>query len=245
MRRAVISPIFTKNDKTLLENWRPISLPNTDYKILTKALTNRLKGVINSLVEAVQTGFIPERLIQTNISTVSLRDLIDYTEQRVEVGRWSFKIAKRPTADWKYLSSKRPWSFSGYRNPSSSKLKQSTKIPYSGSWVQRTVSRFFEVSRGVHQGCPLSPLLYVLGAEILARAMRESKKKKKSKVYRPARTMPDQRFKMSQLADDTALGVESEEEIQWSGENNLALWKGIRSKTEQGENVCHGTRRVE
>ena len=58
-----------------------ISLPKTDYKILTKALTNRLKGVINYLVEADQTGFIPGRLIQTNISTVSLRDLIDYTEE--------------------------------------------------------------------------------------------------------------------------------------------------------------------
>ena len=79
MRRAVISPIFKKGDKTLLENWRPISLLNTDYKILTKALTNRLKGVVNSLVESDQTGFIPGRLIQTNISTV--RDLIDYTEE--------------------------------------------------------------------------------------------------------------------------------------------------------------------
>ena len=57
MRRAVISPIFKKGDKTLLENWRPISLLNTDYKILTKALTNRLKGVIISLVEPDQTGF--------------------------------------------------------------------------------------------------------------------------------------------------------------------------------------------
>ena len=66
MRRAVISPIFRKGDKALLENWRPISLLNTDYNILTKALTNRLKGVINSLVEPDQTGFIPGRLIQTN-----------------------------------------------------------------------------------------------------------------------------------------------------------------------------------
>ena len=79
MKRAVISPIFKKGDKTLLENWRPISLLNTDYKILTKALTNRLKGVIDSLVEPDQTGFKPGRLIQTNISTV--RDLIDYTEE--------------------------------------------------------------------------------------------------------------------------------------------------------------------
>ena len=79
MRRAVISPIFKKGAKTLLDNWKPISLLNTDYKILTKALTNHLKGVIISLVESDQTGVIPGRLIQTNISTV--RDLIDHTEE--------------------------------------------------------------------------------------------------------------------------------------------------------------------
>ena len=69
------------------------------------------------------------------------------------------------------------------------------------------VSRFFEVSRGVRQGCPLSPLLYVFGAEILARAIRANKKKIKG-----IPTGKNQRFKISQFADDTALGVESEEE---------------------------------
>ena len=54
------------------------------------------------------------------------------------------------------------------------------------------VSRFFEVSRGVRQGCPLSPLLYVLGAEILARAIRENKK------IKGVPTGKNQRFKISQ-----------------------------------------------
>ena len=70
------------------------------------------------------------------------------------------------------------------------------------------VSRFFEVSRGVRQGCPLSPLLYLLGAEILARAIRENKK------IKGIPTGKNQQFKISQFADDTALGVESEEETK-------------------------------
>ena len=207
MRRAVISPIFKKGDKTLLENWRPISLLNTDYKILTKALTNRLKEVIISLVEPDQTGFIPGRLIQTNISTV--RDLIDYMEETT--GRSGALIF----LDWEKAYDRLERSFLekamvffGIPEPFIKQVKTIYQNTLAAVQYNGRVSRFFEVSRGVRQGCPLSLLLYVLGAEILARAIRENKK------IKGIPTGKNQRFKISQFADDTALGVESEEEIK-------------------------------
>ena len=57
--QAVIT-LIAKSGKnnTLLQNWRPISLFNTDYKILLKALSTRLIKVLPSIIGEQQYGFI-------------------------------------------------------------------------------------------------------------------------------------------------------------------------------------------
>lgn len=52
-RRGVISLLFKKGDRTLLKNWRPITLLTTDYKILMKALANRLQQVLPLIVHTI------------------------------------------------------------------------------------------------------------------------------------------------------------------------------------------------
>ena len=50
VRKAVMTLIFKKGEKTLLKNYRPISLTNCDYKILTFVLAKRLQKVAAKLV---------------------------------------------------------------------------------------------------------------------------------------------------------------------------------------------------
>ena len=62
-RTSIIALLFKGNDKNLLKNWRPISLLCTDYKILSKALANRMKAKLHLLLNPEQTCSVPERTI--------------------------------------------------------------------------------------------------------------------------------------------------------------------------------------
>ena len=53
-----------------LKNWRPITLLNTDYKILAKALANRLTEFLPYLINEDQTGYVKGRFIGCNIRLI-------------------------------------------------------------------------------------------------------------------------------------------------------------------------------
>ena len=57
-------------------------------------------------------------------------------------------------------------------------------------------SNFFELTRGVRQGCPLSPYLFILSAEIMAENVRKAKEIR-------SLTVCGEEIKLSQYADDT------------------------------------------
>ena len=66
-------------------------------------------------------------------------------------------------------------------------------------------SNFFEIQRGVRQGCPLSPYLFILSAEVLATAIRNNTKVKGISVN-------NEEIKISQYADDTTLILDGSRE---------------------------------
>ena len=73
---SVLSLIFKKGDTSKIKNYRPISLTNTDYKLLAHVLANRLHKVLHNIISHDQTGYMKKRYIGNNIRKVL--DTIEY-----------------------------------------------------------------------------------------------------------------------------------------------------------------------
>ena len=76
MTMGLVSIICKKGDRDRLENYRPLSMLNKDYKILARVLANRIKGVIGTVVGNTQAYSIPGRDIADTVS--SIRDTIQH-----------------------------------------------------------------------------------------------------------------------------------------------------------------------
>ena len=180
-RRGIIKLLYKKNDKTLLNNWRPISLLNTDYKILAHVLANRLKNVIEKFINTDQTGYIKGRFIGQNIRVI--QDVIDLLENNNTEGgilvldfRKAFdtvnhKFLKKTLESAKFGSSFIRWIDTMYNNAEA--------CVTNNGWT----SKPFFIGRGIRQGCPLSALLFLLVVEVLANKIR-----KKQRIWNRNRT---------------------------------------------------------
>ena len=75
-RQAIIKLIERKDrGKRFIQNWRPISLLNVDFKIISKALSEKLKKVLPDLISSQQTAYVKSRYIGESRRLIS--DIIE------------------------------------------------------------------------------------------------------------------------------------------------------------------------
>ena len=164
-RRGIISLSFKKGDRLDPKNWRPITLLNVDYKVASRAIAARLLKVIHLVVEKDQTCGVPGRYIGENVAF--LRDVVDYcTRTGVSAALLSLDQEKAfDRVDWPFLRS--TLSSLGFGSSFVRWVDLFYSDVRSAVNVNGYISKSFSLSRGVRQGCPLSPLLYVLVVEVL------------------------------------------------------------------------------
>ena len=172
MHQALISLLFKKEDPELLKNWRPISLLNTDYKIITKVLVNRVKPVMPTIIHPDQCCSVPGRSSEDNATL--LRDVCDYLEVNERMACAFISIDQEKAfdyVDWDFLD--RILGTMNFGPQFRSYIKSIYHDIRSAIISNGYVSEFFHVQRGVRQGCPLSPLLFVMVAEVFGQAIRK------------------------------------------------------------------------
>ena len=166
-RRAIINLIPKKNqDPLFLKNWRPISVLNTDYKLLAKCLALRLRKVLSEIISCDQTGFIKGRYIGENIRLAL--DMIQYTNDSDVPGFILLADIEKAfdKLEWSYMF--QTLEYYNFGEDFISWVKLLYTDIYSCVINNGHATDFFNVTRGVRQGCPLSPLLFILCNEIMS-----------------------------------------------------------------------------
>lgn len=201
MNTALITVFLKPNkDPTHPSSYRPLSLINTDLKIITKTLTTRIETVMHSLIHPDQTGFIKNRNAKDNIRRLfNLISIAQGQSQKTIVASLDAEKAF-DKVNWTFLfTTLRKFGFG------ESFIQWITTLytsPRAAVITNGITSPSFTLHQGTRQGCPLSPSLFAIFIEPLAAAIRQNNKIKGIQVN-------NSQHKISLYADDLLLYLQT------------------------------------
>lgn len=176
-----------------------------DYKIFAKCIASRLGGVISKLISPDQSGFMAGRFIGIN-----LRNTQDNIDSCLESNDGGLIISLDYASAFDMLD----------RTFLSKALKSYNFGPNFIKWVEimyggaegcvinnGVSSGWFRMAAGLRQGCPASPLLFILAVEKFSHAIRENN-------LISGITINGNSYKISQNADDTTLFLKDGESLE-------------------------------
>ncbi|XP_071699026.1 uncharacterized protein [Rutidosis leptorrhynchoides] len=160
---SFITLVPKRHDPSALNDYRPISLIGSYYKIIAKLLSNRLRKVIPNLVGFEQSAFIKGRnILDGALIANETLNFLKHNRLKSLIFKVDFEKAF-DCLNWDYLmeimeimgfgSKWRGWILSCLKSASVSIL------------VNGSPTSEFNLERGVRQGDTLSPFLFIIAAE--------------------------------------------------------------------------------
>eukprot|EP00253_Pinus_taeda_P009224 PITA_09224 len=173
LNTSFISLIPKQDSAQIADKYRPIDLCNVVYKIISKGVADRLKPLLPSLVAEEQSCYVEGRQILNNI--MKAHEVVHMLTNKRQMGMiMQLDIAKAyDKVNWIYI--KKVLTSFGFDHNSVRWVMALVTTSSFSILVNGSPSYIFIPSRGVRQGDPLSPFLFILMMEGLGRSIKHAK----------------------------------------------------------------------
>jgi hypothetical protein len=223
---ALIRLLPKTKKAVLVKDFRPISLLNTDYKIISSVLANRLQSTLPVVIENNQSGGVPGRRIHTNL--FAYRDSIQLTADKSAKGALvsidlekAYDLVDRNLL-WRIMQRM------GYPQDFISMLRTVYSLTEMSFLNGGKIATTIQSLNGLRQGCPLSMHLFVLYIEPLL--IKIEKDLEGIKVF-------NEKLCCRAFVDDVTVFVSSDQDISKLEIilENFCIWSNSRvNKTKSG-----------
>ena len=226
-----------KKDRSLIGNWRPISLLPVIYKLASGTIANRLKKVLNTIISTTQNGFISGRQISN--CTRLIYDIMQVAEEKKLPGLLMLIDFEKAfdSLSWDFLYNS--LDFFGFSANFSKWIKLFNNDIKAYILQCGFLSESIKIGRGCRQGDPIAPYLFLIGAEILSLLIKINPEIT-GFIYHT------HEYKLTQFADDTTIILDGSQCSLQAALNTLEIYgsiSGLRMNKEKTKLIWIGRKK--
>jgi ribonuclease HI len=166
----IIALIPKSAEATSIAHYRPIAMANFKFKVISKILADRLAAILPSIISEEQKGFIHDRNIKDCLCTAS--EAANLLHNKTFGGNLALQIditKAFDTLNWNFLL--KVLKFFGFNDIFINWIHVILKSAYLSVSINGRAHGYFNCTRGVRQGDPLSPLLFCIAEDVLSRSI--------------------------------------------------------------------------